>query len=176
MTEAIASVITGVLGLLAGTVGFYLANRYLEKRREFLSTRKEQLEYVYSPLEILMRMNKREFDRYFKPKTTKDDKVFIETHVWHRNNLAIKGIIMERSHLLTEIPDEFLKLLTHINVWLTEYDLVYVKKEKDPPVFAGPKGYGYPPKADTYVYERAANLRCLLNIQTQVPAPANKKA
>jgi hypothetical protein len=80
-----------------------------------------------------MKMNMNEFDRYFKPDTTIDDKNFTKEHIWFPNNVEIKKIKMKKSHLSPEIPDGFLELLTHINVWLTEYDLVHVKKTKKSP-------------------------------------------
>ena len=155
--------IIGVGGIIIGVVGTYVVQRYTEKKRQFLSTKREQLQYVYAPLEVLLKMNKAEFERYFDSNTTKEDKEYIETHIWYPNNLELRKIIMEKAHLLPEIPDMFLKLLTHIDVWLTEYDLIYVKKVKPSPVFAGPKGYGYPKEVDAYVYSRAAELRRILN-------------
>jgi len=163
MNQVIASIITGVLGLLGGTLGFYYANRYLEQRRQYLSTKREQLQHVFAPLEILMKMNKAEFNRYFKDDTATHDREFIEKNVWHPNNLEIKRIIMENSHLLTEIPEELLRLLTHINVWLSEFEMIYVKKKKEPPVFGGPKGYRYPSEVDDYIYSRTEELRQILN-------------
>jgi hypothetical protein len=160
--EVVASIITGVLGLVAGTVGFYFANRYLERRREYLSTKREQLQYVFAPLDVLLKINKREFDRYFKEETTDLDREFIEKNVWYPNNLEIKRIIMEKSHLLGQIPEEILQLLSHINVWLSEYELIYVKRVKSPPVFGGPKGYGYPHGVDEYIYSQANELRRML--------------
>jgi hypothetical protein len=160
------AIIGGVFGLIGGTVGFYYVNRLLEKRREYLSTRREQLQYVFAPLEALMKMNEKEFDRYFLPSTTNEDRTFIEQHVWFPNNSEIKRIIMTYSHLLPNMPDEFLKLLTHINFWLTEYDLIYNQKVKHSPVFAGgdDRGYGYPDEVDDYVYARCAELRHRLNV------------
>jgi len=163
MDEGIAAIITGVLGLLTGTVGFYIANRYLEEKRQAISTKREQLQFVFAPLEILLKMNKREFERHNKKETAIEDKEFIEKNVWYPNNSEVKRIIMERSHLLKEIPEELLELLTHINVWLLEYELVYVKKVHPSPVFVGPKGYRYPAKADAYVFLKAEELRGALN-------------
>ena len=163
MDEGIAAIITGVLGLLTGTVGFYFANRHLEKKRQDISTKREQLQSVFAPLEILLKMNKREFDRYNKQDTELEDKEFIEKNVWYPNNVEVKRIIMERSHLLKEIPEELLTLLTHINVWLLEYELVYVKKVHKSPVFVGQKGYRYPKDADEYIFSRAKELRSALN-------------
>ena len=162
MSEISAALITGTLAFATGTIGTYLVQRYIEKQRENLSSKREQLQYVFAPLEILLKMNKSEFRRYFES-DSKEDREFIETHVWYQNNTEIKRIIMEKSHLLLEIPEEFIKLLTHINAWLTEYDLVYVKKIKDPPVFAGPKGYGYPREVDDYIYKKVKELRTILN-------------
>lgn len=162
-SDVTAALISGVLALITGTVGMYIVNQYLEKRRELISTKREQLSKFYSPLEMLLRINSLEFDRYFKESTTESDKEFIETEIWYPNNKEIKEIIMGNGHLLPEVPQEILMLLGHINVWLSEYNLVYVKKEKNPPVFAGPKGYGYPREADTYIYQKAADLRSSIN-------------
>jgi uncharacterized membrane-anchored protein len=104
MDEGIAAIITGVLGLLTGTVGFYIANRYLEKNKQDISTKREQLQSVFAPLEILLKMNKREFDRYNKEDTELEDKEFIEKNVWYPNNVEVKRIIMERSHLFVSFP------------------------------------------------------------------------
>jgi uncharacterized protein YneF (UPF0154 family) len=38
MNEVIAAIITGVLGFLTGTGGFYFANRYLEEKKQDIST------------------------------------------------------------------------------------------------------------------------------------------
>jgi hypothetical protein len=70
---------------------------------------------------------------------------------------------MEKSHLLPSIPDVFLDLLTHINVWLTEFDLVYNQMKKKPPVFAGTRGYPFP-HVDDFIIEKATALRKELNI------------
>lgn len=158
-----ASLVSGFLALITGTIGMYIANQYLEKRRELISTKRDQLANFYSPLEILLKINHMEFLRYFKDITTKNDKEFIEKDVWYPNNKEIRRIIMENGHLLPEVPDEILKLLEHINVWLSEYDLVHIKKEKSSPVFAGSKGYRYPEQVDEYVYKRANELRNDLN-------------
>jgi hypothetical protein len=163
MNEVVAAIITGVLGLLTGTAGFYFANQYLEEKKRDISTRRERLQFVFAPLEILLKMNKREFERYKKQDTAKEDQEYIEQKVWYPNHTEAKRIIMERSHLLKEIPEELLDLLTHINVWLLEYELVYVKKVHPPPVFVGPKGYGYPAKADEYIFSKAEELRGALN-------------
>ena len=54
---------------------------------------------------------------------------------------------MEKSHLLPIIPEEFLEPLTHMNVWLTEYELLSYNK-----------------KVDNYVYSEAKKLRRILNM------------
>lgn len=157
------TIISGVIGVLGGTVGYYYVNRYLEKKREALSTKREQLQYVYGPLEVLMKMNNREFYRYFKKESTLQDKEYIERHIWYPNNTQIRRIIMEKSHLLPDIPDLLLDLLTHINVWLSEYELTYIRKTQDPPVFSKP-GYTYPQGVDALVFEKSKALRKVLNI------------
>jgi hypothetical protein len=163
MDEGLALLVTGALGLITGTVGFYYANTYLDQRKHELSTKRDRLRHVYAPLEILLKMNKGEFERYFLPTTQIEDQEYIEKYVWYPNNCEIKRVIMGSSHLLLQIPDEFLRLLTHINVWLLEYELVYVKHLKQPPVFGGPKGYGYPKDVDAYVFAEAAKLRRAVN-------------
>ena len=164
MEEILSATITGIIGLITGTVGFYFANSYLEKKRESLSSKREQLKYVYGPLEINMRTSRQEFERYFEKNTTFDEKVFIEKQIWFPIHSETKRILMEESHYLNEIPEELLKLLEHINVWLSEYDLIYVKEKKNPPVFAGTKGYPYPKEADEYVFKKASELRSALNL------------
>ena len=42
-----SELITGLGGILAGTIGYYIVNRYLEKKRESLSTKRDQLQGVY---------------------------------------------------------------------------------------------------------------------------------
>ena len=162
--SVIASIVTGIGGLVSGTVGYYLVHRFLERKREFLSTKRQQLQHVFAPLEILMRTNKRASERFFTTGTTVHDKEFIERNIWYPNHTEAMKILMEKAHLLPEIPQVFLDLITHINVWLTEYDLIYVKRKKKGPAFAGTRGYPYPSKADTYVIERAAELRKTLNL------------
>lgn len=161
----IETVISGLLGIAGGTVGYYYTNKLIEKNREFKSTKREQLQYVFGPLEVLLSINKREFLRYMNSNSTIEDKTFIEQHIWYPNNSQIKLIIMEKSHLLPSIPDLLLDLLTHINVWLTEYDLVYNQMKKKPPVFAGTRGYPFPHKADDFVIQRAIALRKELNLR-----------
>ena len=164
MSEVEAAIVTGVLGLMGGTIGTYLVQRYSEQKKQYLSTKREQLQYVFAPLDVLLKMNKAEFARYFKNDTTDDDREFIEKYIWYPNNTEIKKIIMEKSHLMTKIPDQFVSLLTHINVWLTEYQLVYEKHSKNPPVFAGTRGYNYPKGVDEYIFSETDKLRHILNI------------
>lgn len=157
------TIISGLIGVLGGTVGYYYTNRYLERKREFLSTKREQLQYVFGPLEVLMKMNNREFHRYFKRETTLQDREYIEQNIWYPNNTEIKRIIMEKSHLLPEMPDLLLDLLIHINVWLSQYELTYIKKVQKPPVFSKPE-YEYPEEVNEFVFERSKALRKILNI------------
>ncbi len=159
-----AASISGILALITGTAGMYFVNKYLDERKEYLSTQRDRLRHFYSPLEILLKINEMEFDRYMKGTATEKDKEFIEKEIWYPNNREIRRIIMENGHLLTELPKEILDLLAHINVWLSEYHSVYVKEAKAPPVFAGPKGYRYPKEADHYIYARADELRRALNM------------
>lgn len=131
--------------------------------RENISTKKERLKYFYAPLEILVRMNAKGFERYIHPKATQHDKEYIEEHIWYPNHVKTKELIMNESHHLSEMPNEILELLQHINVWLSEYELKHEKGEAEGAVFAGPKGYPYPQKSDQFIYDVAEKLRNQVN-------------
>lgn len=159
MNPVIIPVITALLGVLGG----YLANMQLERRRKYLATKREQLQFVYAPLEILTRINRLEFDRYFNDKTTDEEKEYIETHVWFPNNSEIRRVLITHAHLLDDMPAEIYSLISHINVWLSEYNLVHTLKVKKGPVFVAYKGQRYPPGADKIIQEKAAALRKIVN-------------
>lgn len=159
MSTVIITIITALLGALTG----YVVNIQTEKRKKYLSTKREQLQYVYAPLELLTRINKQEFDRYFAENTTEADKEYIETQVWFPNNSDIKKIIMTNAHLLEDMPEAIYDLIAHINVWLSEYNLVYVVKSKKSPVFVAYKGHRYPREVDIIIKEKANQLRKILN-------------
>lgn len=149
---AAAAALLGVLGTIATA-----------KYRESISTKKEQLKNFYAPLEILVRMNARSYRRYRNKNLTAHDREYIEKNIWHPNHVATRELIMKQSHHLARMPDEILDLLEHINVWLSEYERVHVKKEKNGPVFAGPRGYPYPDESDRFICETASALRKALN-------------
>src|SRR6478735_4371099 len=102
MNPVIIPIVTALLGILGG----YLANTQLERKRKYLATKREQLQFVYAPLEIITRINKQEFDRYFDDKTTDIEKEYIETHVWFPNNSEMRRILMTQAHLLDDMPSE----------------------------------------------------------------------
>ncbi len=163
MTSASTAIMAGLLGFIAGGCGFYLITTYLENKRACLSSKRQRLKLVYSPLESLVKINGQEFDHYFKDDATNEDREFIEKTIWHPNFVEIKKVIMENTHLLEEIPDELLRLLNYINIWLSDYDAVYVRQVKDAPVFVRPNGYSYPGEADEFIYQQAGALRRELN-------------
>lgn len=150
-----------VLAIVGGGVGI-VGTMWTGRLRESRSAKREQLQYFYAPMEILLNMNRRAFERYLKADTA-FDREFIETNVWHPNHLKIKNLVMEQSHHLGHVPEEILELLEHINIWLAEYELVHVRKERSGPVFAGTKGKPYPKACDAFVYTMARNLRRVLN-------------
>lgn len=154
-SEIIVAIVAAVLGVGATM----LTARY----RENISTKKDQLRYFYSPMEILISMNQRSFQRYKNAKLDDRDRSYIEKNIWYPNHLKAKELIMNQSHHLTRIPEEILDLLEHINVWLSEYELIHVEKKGKGPVFAGPKGYPYPEKSDTFICDTASRLRKALN-------------
>ncbi len=163
MTSASTAIIAGICGFIAGGFGLYLITNHLEKKRAFFSNKRQQLKCVYSPLEALVKINGQEFDHYFKNDATNEDREFIEKTIWYPNFVEIKKVIMENAHLLEQIPDELLRLLNYINIWLSDYDAVYVRQLKDAPVFVRPNGYSYPGEADEFIYQQAGALRKELN-------------
>jgi hypothetical protein len=163
MTGALTAVLAGILGFIAGVLVLYLTLDHLEKKRDFFSGKRQRLKLVYAPLEALVKINSQEFDNYFRDDATNEDREFIEKTIWYPNFLEIKRVIMENSHLLNEIPDELIRLLNYINIWLSDYDLVYIRQLKDAPVFVRPNGYSYPGEADEFIYQQAGALRKELN-------------
>lgn len=150
-----------IVAVVGGGLGIF-GTLWTARLRESRSARREQLQFFYAPMEILLKMNQRAFDRYMTAETP-FDREFIETNIWYPNNLKIKGLVMEQSHHLGCVPGEILDLLEHINVWLAQYELIHVRKEGSGPVFAGPKGKPYPRGCDAFVYAMAGQLRRLLN-------------
>lgn len=125
----------GLVGLIGGSIITIFTQRILLQQREFHATRRDQLEYIYAPLEMLLKINKFGFDWYFEKRTKKSDKKYIERHIWFPNHIEIKKLIMKHTHLLEELPPLLQDLLIHINVWLSEFELIYNLEEKDRPVF-----------------------------------------
>lgn len=159
MEDLILKIILALFGGLIGITGTI----WTAKRRENISTKKDQLKHFYAPIEILIRMNDKAFKRYYESSSSPHDKLYIEKHIWYPNHMKTKELIMSQSHHLTKMPEEILALLEHINVWLSEYELIHIKEERTGPVFAGPKGFPYPPKSDEFICDTARELRGELN-------------
>lgn len=153
--EIYTELVVVVVGAIVGVLVTIITGKY----RENISTKKDQLKSFYAPLEILIRMNQKGFVRYQKDNTLDHDKEYIEKHIWHPNHIKTKELIMEQSHHLNQMPDEILDLLEHINVWLSEYDLIHVKNQKKGPVFVASKGYKYPKHVDQFIYDTTQKLR-----------------
>lgn len=163
MAQLTPIIISGAIGILSAIIAI-LVKRYYENRNKILATKREQLEKIFAPLEVLSKVNKRQFDRFVgKPKPPEDERDYIEQSIWHPNLLEIRNIIMANAHLLTKMPEVFLKLLDHINLWLFAYEEKYTKKTKTGPVFAGPGGQPYPKEADEYIFAKATEFRKILN-------------
>jgi hypothetical protein len=158
MEDLLQKLIVAVVG---GGLGIFGA-MWTTSLRENVSYKREQLQNFYAPLEILLKINKQSFERYTNGATS-SDKEFIEKNVWFPNNVKIREIIMGQSHHLARVPQEILDLLEHLEVWLSEYELVYVLKQKSGPVFAGTRGYPYPSKSDDFVIGESSRLRRALN-------------
>ncbi len=163
MTNTLAALIFGAIGILIGSLTFFFLHQYFERQRELFSTKREQLKYVFAPLEILLKINSQQYDHYLHDDTSKEEREFVEKNIWYPNYVEMKTILMEEVYLLDEIPDELLTLLNFINVWLSEYDLVYMKNTKEPPVFIRPKGNVYPTEVDRFIFQKAGELRKLLS-------------
>ncbi|WP_231427867.1 hypothetical protein [Pedobacter sp. Leaf250] len=163
MDKLLPIIIPGTIGIL-GAILAIMINRYFDKRNKLLASKREQLEKIFAPLEILSKVNKQEFKRFFANNSPDvAEKEFIEKSIWYPNNLEIKKIIMTQSHLLAEMPQELLDLLEHINLWLFVYESKYDKKTHQNAVFAGPKGKPYPTGADAYIFKKAETYRKILN-------------
>ena len=163
MDKLLPIILSGALGIFSAMLAIFI-NKYFEKRNKILATRREQLEKVFAPLEVLSKVNKQQFKRFANStEKAQSERDFIEQSIWYPNLLEIKRIIMTNSHLLSEIPDEFLQLLDHINLWLFVYESKYVEKTHTGPVYAGPKGQPYPEAADIYIFKKAAEYRSVLN-------------
>lgn len=159
MEDLVTKIVLALIGGLIGVGGTI----WTARRRENISTKKEQLKFFYAPMEILIRMNAKGFKRYYNSDSSPHDKLYIEKHIWYPNHLKTKELIMSQSHHLTEMPEEILALLEHIYVWLSEYELIHVKEDRTGPVFAGPKGFPYPKDSDKFIYDTARRLRGELN-------------
>ena len=155
-------IIVVVIAALVGGLLQYAGSSYLEGERRYLSTKREQLEKFYAPMEMLVRVNAKEFDRYIGANATEHDKQFIEQNIWYPNNSEIRSIIMNNGHLLDEVPEQIVDLLLHINVWLSQYELIYVDGKEDPPVFTAQKGYPWPNDVNDYIISHAQELRSAL--------------
>ncbi|MCX2573225.1 hypothetical protein [Pedobacter sandarakinus] len=151
-----------LIGAISAILVIFI-NQYFETRNKQLASKKKELEKIFAPLEILSRVNKQEFIRFqAMGKITDDERNFIEQSIWYPNNMEIKKILMSNSHLLSEMPQAFLDLLDHINLWLFVYESKYVSKTYNGPVYAGPGGKPYPKGADEYIYQKASEYRALL--------------
>jgi hypothetical protein len=163
MNNVLTALIFGAIGILTGSLMFFFVHQYFEKQRELFSTKREQLKYIFAPLEVMLKMNSQQYDHYLHDDTSIEEREFIEKNIWYPNYIEIKTILMEKSYLLDEIPDELMTLLNFISVWLSEYELVYVKNTKEPPVFIRPKGNIYPAEVDNFIFQKAGELRKLLS-------------
>lgn len=129
MEKLLPFIIPGTIGIFSVILAI-LINRYFDKRNKILATKREQFEKVFAPLEVLAKVNKQEFERFQSMKqVSQAERDFIEQSIWYPNNIEIKKIIMTNSHLLSEMPEEFLDLLDHINLWLFVYEEKYTKKK-----------------------------------------------
>src|SRR5215204_52992 len=157
--QVLAAIITGVLGLLTGTVGFYFVNQYLEKKKQDISTKREQLQFVFAPLEILLKMNKREFERYTKQDTTEEDKEYIEQKVWHPNNTEAKRIIMEKSHLLKEIPEQLLRSVNSHKCLATRIRIGLRQESSSAPCIRRPERIWIPERSGQLCFFKSRRIK-----------------
>ena len=57
------------------------------------------------------------------------DRNFIEKNIWYPNHVKTKELIMDQSHHRSEMSEEVLDLLEHINVWLSKYELICLERK-----------------------------------------------
>jgi hypothetical protein len=57
VSEVQAALTSELLGLAGGSVATYILQQYSEKKKEYLSSKRKQLQYVFASLEVLLKMH-----------------------------------------------------------------------------------------------------------------------
>lgn len=115
---------------------------------------------------IQFNRTKRAFDRY---NTTN---FYLEAKVLKDGNEKIRNLLIEKAYLIpAELFEDADKLIEHYDVWLEEF---YKHRDSEKPnldekfIFAGPRGFGFPPGADDRFKNKFNELRKELYNQTAV--------
>lgn len=121
-------------------VGFERQQRVDEWKRQSLAS-------LIGPAVMQLDRTRRAFSRY------EGNNRFLEAEVLYKGNLAVRDLLLANGHLIPDaLRDVSGRLIEHYDRWLEEYDRVRGSRSPapdEPFVFAGPKGYPFPPDADS---------------------------
>jgi hypothetical protein len=127
--------------------------------QEFRSTREAKermLTELVGPICMHLHRTKRAFARY------KDSNAYLEAEILFKGNAHARDLILQRGYILDpRLLGHAIRLLEHYDAWLEEY----AKQRQDPYasgakfVFAGPRGYPFPVKAEQAFMNMCHELR-----------------
>lgn len=143
MIAAIAAIISSIVAYRSSRHVAILNNRFsIEK--ETNQFREKQLSSLYFPMHVNLMATNALFDRYFEKSVTDEEKSIIE-HAWKRHNDEIFKILTENSvYLEVDAPREVTSdLLEHIIQWNSVYEMKYIDKTYNGPVFSGISKFGF---------------------------------
>lgn len=111
---------------------------------------------LFGPIVFQFARTKLAFDRY------EGSNEYLETKVLKDGNEKIKNLILEKSYLIPpDLMDDGNELVKHYDIWLEEFSKF---RETENPaeikkfIFAGPKGFAFPKKAEEKFKEKYAEL------------------
>jgi hypothetical protein len=136
IVAALAAIISSFLAFRSNRNVAILNNRF-SKEREANQFVEKQLSNLYFPMHINLMASNTLFKRYFENSTSDEEKSIIE-HAWKKHNETIYKILTENSvYLDVDAPKEVTgELLEHIIQWNSVYEMKYVDKIYDGPVFS----------------------------------------
>jgi hypothetical protein len=89
--------------------------------------------------------------------------LYLEFEVIRKGNTTVRDLLLTKAHLIPdELRDVSSRLVEHYDRWLEEYDRVRGTRNPQPNekfVFVGPKGYPFPPDADSLFNAAFRRLR-----------------
>jgi hypothetical protein len=155
------SVISTLLGVFlhrrAKSIEAEIKSQYDRSLAIFQSTRswKERaVSELLGPIFIQFDRTERAFDRW------QSKNLFLEAKVIMEGNLAIRDVLLMKSHLIPPaLREDAGKLVEHYDRWLEEFQKIRSGEKPDldtPFIFVGPQGYPFP-KASEVRFKQAFN-------------------